>query len=596
MQRFAGMTLPVAEQLAHRVFNILAGTSDDSQRITASQFGFWAKDLPELLTQTPSANHHTHKRVISVSSTTGHPISSCIPISHRPSSRQASCAIQARPAPSRTHSRAPSLGPAFERPEAQELSTVIDQDLEEEQDLEEQEVLPEGMISRSTSTTKRRKRGARKGKGTVPSTPKDETLDTLAIASQSLAREISRASRASSKKSSTSTTESGRARRAAAQNFEPVSMYAIPTAMLTNTGVGTAPTIPPPTVAAAVRPAPVTKKPSKWKLSFGKASAGHVAASVKEKEAPLTVDVGTSTMSQTSLGSQPMSATASNVTTLIMGLSPPPPPPVPPLPPMNESDASTWGRGRRAKEPIGAFGTSRRTPIATSLSPHASVERFEKVNGNEPEGRAISPHSGRSGRQLASSASSMASSNWRNSTSTTSSTSAFTHYSNSSMRSVSSAATSVSATSWRSKPGGQPHSPNSNSPTPYRPPGLPKNIKGETSFFSSATMLTLDPEVMDGVPWELGGIPRGQVPEVHGDIFGQPPARKPRRKPQDLKLDTITERPLTSVAGKKSPTLPRFDASTSTTDLSSPDGDWQNKKVQKGQINALAKMLSALRR
>jgi len=46
------------------------------------------------------------------------------------------------------------------------------------------------------------------------------------------------------------------------------------------------------------------------------------------------------------------------------------------------------------------------------------------------------------------------------------------------------------------------------------------------------------------------------------------------------------------------PEYQRCDASTSTTDLSGlkdQDGDGI-KKVQKGQINALAKMLSALRR
>ena len=57
--------------------------------------------------------------------------------------------------------------------------------------------------SRSASTHKRRKRGARKGKGSVstamsPTTPSnvhDVTLETLAQASQALAREISRTSR-----------------------------------------------------------------------------------------------------------------------------------------------------------------------------------------------------------------------------------------------------------------------------------------------------------------------------------------------------------------------------------------------------------------
>jgi hypothetical protein len=84
-----------------------------------------------------------------------------------------------------------------------------------------------------------------------------------------------------------------------------------------------------------------------------------------------------------------------------------------------------------------------------------------------------------------------------------------------------------------------------------------------------------------------------------GDIFGSPPARKQRvRKPKDAVLDTINERP-----GTAQKVSQRKDASTSTTDLtgaarestSKEDGEGP-KKVQKGQINALAKMLSALRR
>lgn len=171
--------------------------------------------------------------------------------------------------------------------------------------------------------------------------------------------------------------------------------------------------------------------------------------------------------------------------------------------------------------------------------------------------------------------------------------------------------------------------------------------------------------VMDGVPWELDQLPRGQHPNPVGDIFGSPPVRKQRsRKPQQQQhakdstmkseLDTITERPSPSMNNGNysfqqhqtqyrhhqqqqqnaqtqtqeestsmsppvspvmvSPTQPvkashplkksivaeyqRCDASTSTTDLSGlkeQDSDGV-KKVQKGQINALAKMLSALRR
>ena len=75
---------------------------------------------------------------------------------------------------------------------------------------------------------------------------------------------------------------------------------------------------------------------------------------------------------------------------------------------------------------------------------------------------------------------------------------------------------------------------------------------------------------------------------------------KPRRaKPTDPGLDTISERP------HFKPVNSRMDAASSTTDLpgrdryeeGSAEGDHDGpRKVQKGQINALAKMLSALRR
>jgi hypothetical protein len=140
---------------------------------------------------------------------------------------------------------------------------------------------------------------------------------------------------------------------------------------------------------------------------------------------------------------------------------------------------------------------------------------------------------------------------------------------------------------------------------------------------------------MDGVPWELDQLPRGQHPNPVGDIFGSPPVRKQRTRkpPKDLKLDTITERPSVQHAGvgtgpngvhaqqphqqahgaaagphlyapnaqKGSTAGPsvhlRRDAATSTTDLSGLKDDGEGgKKVNKTQINALAKLLSAMRR
>lgn len=107
--------------------------------------------------------------------------------------------------------------------------------------------------------------------------------------------------------------------------------------------------------------------------------------------------------------------------------------------------------------------------------------------------------------------------------------------------------------------------------------------------------------VITGTPWELYQLPRQMYPNPDDAKFGAPPARKRRaNKPKDLTLDTINERP---APNPKSPLGQRQDAATSTTDLGPADSgesigsqDGSPRKVQKGQINALAKMLSALRR
>jgi len=109
-------------------------------------------------------------------------------------------------------------------------------------------------------------------------------------------------------------------------------------------------------------------------------------------------------------------------------------------------------------------------------------------------------------------------------------------------------------------------------------------------------MLTLLIAVMSGVPWELAQLPRAQYPNNPvGDIFGSPPQRKPRTR-KDRKLDTINERPGRDAGISRGFENLRRDASTSTTDLPGSEGGENVKKVQRGQINALAKMLSALRR
>jgi serine/threonine protein kinase len=543
MQRFAGMTRPVAEFLTSKVFCIFEDPQDDSQRIEAREFGAWIKDLPTLLGDTPVLGH---KRVISTSSMQGFPIALSNPQSRRPSSRQPSFSLRTPGAGCRSLSRAPSLEPAYEV-DGLELPTVFDQEVEDE----------ESVYSRSASTTKRRKRGARKGKGSAAAAAAagvstaqssahgsviDDPLDTLATASQSLAREISRASRSSMPRSELS--------------------------------LESAPPLP------AIKVLP--KKPSKWKLSFGKhsSSANERPATAMSSSTSFIDDTASSETGRS------MSAKASNVTNLLMGLSAPPQSPSGIAQLRTKQQDGDDTRGRRPKQqpptPSVASAPKRDNPRRYSppsmyaptafLAPEHKWSDKRTVSPRRAKSpRALSPASTRSGRPLASSASSMTS-NWRNSTSSTASsniatTSVFTRYSNSSSRSVSTTATSLSASSWRTQGTAE----------------MPKNVKN-----------------MNGVPWELDQLPRGMHPNPIGDIFGSPPVpRKQRvRKPRD-KLDTIVERsgmsPKAPVTVSENPESTKNPAEVED-DVVVEDEDGVPKKVQRGQINALAKMLSALRR
>ncbi|KAJ3798374.1 hypothetical protein GGU11DRAFT_589011 [Lentinula aff. detonsa] len=598
MTRFAGMTQPVAEVLANKVFNVLDDPENDLKRISASGFGTWVRELPDLLADDPKPKKAHQRNVSITSSTQGFSISASTPMSHRPQSRQASAsgstAIRTPAIPSRSLSRAPSFGPAYEHPAA-ELSTVFDQEIEieevETRKYEDREegtdiISEEGLNSRSQSAHKRRKRGARKGKGTLtaPATPKDETLATLAVASQSLAREISKTSKLSGRSgqtgSSTSLSASASSRRS--RPYEPVSMYALPTPLLSSakplvsryppTSASSMPSVP---SSAPVSTSTSNKKSSKWKLSFGKASA----ASLNSGGA-LHHDDASSMLSTDS--NSPMSGTASNVTSLIMALE---------APSNNtngaandDDNSSTFNRGRRGRgSPPRSLPHDVHHNSRSPMPPRSpNRDRWDDRRSD----RAISPNSTRSGRPLASSASSVVSSNWRSSMSTNASmsSSAFTRYSNSSIRSVSTAATSVSSNSWRTN--GK-YAASSTSSYHAAHPGLPKNVK-----------------MMDGVPWELSELPRGQRLDPVGDTSNGPPRKQRSRKPKELSLGTISERPPPhSANSQRSPGYIGRDPGASTSDLNSAlstnssqgDGDGP-KKVQKGQINALAKMLSALRR
>lgn len=544
---------------------------------------------------------HTHSRVPSTASiAAGHTLASA-PASSRPSSRQASVAggsPRRPPVALRSLTRNnTSVDPVLDRDGSDggtvlpALDLILNEEDEEDEQLSrrrEQREVDDGRSPspslRSISNTKRRKRG-RKGKGMTPSMDHVhiQTTELLASATSSLARELSRQTRSAS---------------AAMQSFPDVP--------------------PPPPVPVPVSIPTITKKPSRWKLSFGK-SSGEAALSTR------------SDSRSTQSNSNPGSARATNVCNVILGLNP---------------------------SSVSMASPSLSSPPPTS--PSSVIETPPRRGRGEPQShspqpcRGTSPISTRSGRPAASSvSSSSASSNWRNSmTSTNTSTSAFTRFSNHSMRSVSTFATSVSASSaassssnWRkpavstcpssSSLASSLYSNNGsqschNNGLPRRPP---PNVK--CTYFSASTpllpelhLLTDRSSVMNGVPWELSGAPR-QLHQKDMDIFGAPPP--PRERKRAGRGGGKGKQPAT-VTGSKSALEPiterpqhqyRQDAATSTTDLASQvqgqqlgaghgqgsNGHGQGQtgpgqeggeapKLGKAQINSLAKklMLSALRR
>ena len=575
------MTLPVANFLVENVFCILDDPTDDSQRIGAREFGIWVRDLPTFMAA-PQPVTHTHSRVPSTASmATGHPIASAPP-SRRPSSRPPSAAggsPRRPPVVLRSLTRNASVGPVPDSDGSDSavlpaLELVLDEEDEEEQQQQqpqqqgqdEAEIRSPSPSLRSNSNTKRRRRG-RKGKGTTPSMDHIQTSDLLASASQTLARELSRQTRSAS---------------ATLQSFPDVP--------------------PPPPVPVPVSMPTVTKKPSRWKLSFGK-SGGEAAINSRSDSQ--------SSHSTSNNGS----ARSVHVSNLIMGLNSPSVPISPPLqsPPLPASPFSVLGTPARAR-------------------------------GEPQPRRAASPTSTRSGRAASSISSSSASNNWRNSmASTNTSTSTFTRYSNQSMRSVSTFATSISASSassspnWRKQSGSTFPSTSSLASSlysnngsqsshisglPRRPPANIKRtyLSADVPLLSRIRLLTTPSSAMNGVPWELSGAPR-QLHQKDMDIFGSPPV--PRERKRAGRGGGKCKQPTTGTGGKSAlepinerpqhQAQYRQDAATSTTDLTVGGGPGQGllhgqgqggqqdggeaPKAGKAQINnALAKMISALRR
>lgn len=382
---------------------------------------------------------------------------------------------------------------------------------------------PQPAASIDTSSTtdlpqqrRQRKRGARnKGKGATAArdapSPNDR-LDVLATASQDLARELSRLSTRSSTNSM-------------ASSLKP----------------------PPPPVPPLPSP---QRKQSRWPFSLKKQSSTPPPPALAE---PVELE-----------DHEPprqMSATVSNVSNLIMGLSPPPPDP---------------DRGRRRdREAASEFNPGLLSPRSPDWS---------QTRGGDSR-RNVSPLSTRSRAAGASTLGpSFHSANWRNSMSSTSSVvtgSQYTRFSNSSMRSVSTANTSLSNSSWRTGPS----TPSVHDKSGKPPLRRPSNVKD-----------------MSGIPWELHELPRQCHLDPQGYTFGPPP--KKARAPGASSLSTISEGRNGNVAGTppKLTVYTQAEAAVSASGLSppqSPDAtnpDGTPRKVNKGQITALAKMLSALKR
>lgn len=615
MKRFVGMSKSVASFLAHRVFSFVV---KGEERVSALHFGEWARRLPELFGRDPSG---------STTTTAGLSISR-VGRSRRPSLRSTgpSWIGFGRRETSRGSEMARSeTGPPMPDPE-------IDDDDKSDDDAG----------SRATST-RRRKRGARnKSKGAQ--TPRGEEefssiaggserdreimmellvggdrLDDMAVRSQLLARELSKASSWLSTDSSKSASKSA-VNLAVTPDPEPVEPVDAKAStkkkgwkglwrMASSDSLSASrpdassppppvPTLSPPHTAPAFHP---QKQAYPHSRSIPSATKSSDALSVKSDGSDLRKGKARDREPPESSAGR-----AANVASIVNGLSPQP----------RRPSGGEELRGRKSRHPPNY------PPTTWGPAP-----RIEFVP-TRPSTAHPNPYNSSARRD---------SQQWRNSMATTTSTStttttssAFTRYSNGSARSLETVATSASGHSsksnnWRSGADGKdirgsavvggstPSSPNPPTPTgsgygsESGSPTTPANIK-----------------FMNGVPWELGLLPRQLHPRPEGDIFGSPPkmksdiAKQGRNHPPQPRLSTISEQQPMSAAnapswrsGNQSPPAKngaaplspglgqRLDASTSTTDLGDAvddDDEGNTKKVRKGQITALAKMLSGLRR
>ena len=203
MQRFPGMTIAVAQFFAHRVFNLLDhDTAKPITRISAQDFGVWARDLPIHLGPDSRRDPRIVFRAIQpASSTSGSPYTTTTTTTN---SRYPAPVPVDQMLPYERGRESLESDRASFREKAPPLLSISTQQtaVSIESDGESDE---EGAKSRSASGNsgaRRRRRAARgKGNGTPTSgnitpvlhTPKDEHLDQLATVLQMRARELSKA-------------------------------------------------------------------------------------------------------------------------------------------------------------------------------------------------------------------------------------------------------------------------------------------------------------------------------------------------------------------------------------------------------------------
>ncbi|EJF63989.1 hypothetical protein DICSQDRAFT_167154 [Dichomitus squalens LYAD-421 SS1] len=353
-QCFSGMTFPIAEILANNVFCLLDNHKDDRKRISARAFGNWIKDLPNLLGDPWTYSQHLY-------------------------------CLCAGPSPSIPYScrhlfgtlSSLGRGPAFEHKHGSPITLSPVPDGETEQG-GAMDFLHDHHNQHDAEAEMEGKSDARTSLSSIG--PRDPPHFAI-LGHHANARHSRRSS----------------------STVFCFSWYGI---------AANRSSIPPSLTSLGSSTGWISKKTSKWKLSFGKNNANATAGATSL----LAAEDGPSLPDVPSSGGKQMSVIASNVTNLLISLNAPPAPSAASPHAILPSETATATANSGLGEDDGMrMGSLLRLSVLVVASSRKSERRYSGPNGNTEDKRSehgISPSSTRSGRPLASSASSMASSNW----------------------------------------------------------------------------------------------------------------------------------------------------------------------------------------